>query len=136
MLKKLHGTKSNESDDDEDAPYRRGLHHTEAQMRLEQDIPQLGIAAIMKRPSCRRKLSIILFFFCFPQLAANIPLQNYQAILYQSLSLTGRMPLLLVGVWGTLDTTFASKVPGSSISLVGASLSASVTWSGSCKSDG
>jgi len=38
---------------------------------------------------------------------AIIPLQNYQVILYGSLGIEGKMPLVLVGVWGTLGVIFA-----------------------------
>ena len=38
---------------------------------------------------------------------AIIPLQNYQVILYGSLGIKGKIPLVLVGVWGTLGVIFA-----------------------------
>lgn len=38
---------------------------------------------------------------------AIIPLQNYQVILYGALGIKGKMPLVLVGVWGTLGVIFA-----------------------------
>ncbi|KAF2093541.1 MFS transporter [Rhizodiscina lignyota] len=108
VLEKLHGTNSNESEDDEEVPfYRREFNQIEAQIRLEQENPQLGIISIMKRPSYRKRLLIILFFFMFQQLTAIIPLQNYQVILYQSLGISGKIPLVLVGVWGSLGVIFS-----------------------------
>ena len=108
VLRKLHGTNSNESEDDEELPfYKREFNQIEAQILLEQETPHFGIVSILKRPSYRRRLFIILFFFCFQQLTAIIPLQNYQVILYQSLGITGKIPLVLVGVWGTLGVIFA-----------------------------
>ena len=108
VLERLHGSGANESDSDEEAPfYKREFNQIEAQIKLEQETPQLGIVAIMKRPSYRRRLFIILFFFMFQQLTAIIPLQNYQVILYQSLGISGKIPLVLVGVWGTLGVIFS-----------------------------
>ena len=108
VLERLHGSHvTSESDDDEVPFYRREFNQIEAQIRLEQENPQLGIVAILKRPSYRRRLFIILFFFMFQQLTAIIPLQNYQVILYQSLGISGKIPLVLVGVWGTLGVIFA-----------------------------
>ena len=108
VLERLHGTDSNESEDDETVPfYKREFNQIEAQIRLEQQNPQLGIVAILKRPSYRKRLFIILFFFAFQQLTAIIPLQNYQVILYTSLGISGKIPLVLVGVWGTLGVIFS-----------------------------
>jgi Sugar (and other) transporter len=108
VLERLHGTDSNESEDDEEVPfYKREFNQIEAQIRLEQENPQLGIVAILKRPSYRKRLFIILFFFAFQQLTAIIPLQNYQVILYTSLGIKGKIPLVLVGVWGSLGVIFA-----------------------------
>lgn len=108
ILQKLHGTDSNESEEDEEVPfYRREFNQIEAQIKLEQENPQLGIISIMKRPSYRHRLFLILFFFMFQQLTAIIPLQNYQIILYTSLGMSGKVPLVLVGVWGTLGVIFA-----------------------------
>ena len=111
VLERLHGTDSNESEDDETVPfYKREFNQIEAQIRLEQQNPQLGIVAILKRPSYRKRLFIILFFFAFQQLTAIIPLQNYQVILYTSLGISGKIPLVLVGVWGTLGVIFSCGV--------------------------
>lgn len=108
VLEKLHGFNSGESEDDEEVPfYKREFNQIEAQIRLEQENPQLGIVAILRRPSYRKRLAIILFFFLFQQLTAIIPLQNYQVILYTSLGLGGKIPLILVGVWGSLGVMFA-----------------------------
>ncbi|KAK5945215.1 hypothetical protein PMZ80_002419 [Knufia obscura] len=108
VLSKLHGTEVHEADDSEEMPfYRREFEQIEAQIRLEQETPQFGLIAILKRPSYRKRLFLILFFFCFQQLTAIIPLQNYQVILYGSLGIEGKIPLVLVGVWGTLGVIFA-----------------------------
>jgi hypothetical protein len=105
ILGRLRGR---ESESDEEVPfYEREFNQIKAQIRLEQENPQLGIVAIIKRPSYRKRLFIILFFFAFQQLTAIIPLQNYQTILYTDLGLTGKIPLVLVGVWGTLGVIFS-----------------------------
>lgn len=108
VLSRLHGTSIHETEDSQVVPfYRREFNQIEAQIKLEQENPQWGIVSILKRPSYRKRLFIILFFFMFQQLTAIIPLQNYQVILYGSLGLSGKMPLVLVGVWGTLGVIFA-----------------------------
>jgi hypothetical protein len=76
ILEKLHGSNSNESENKDEIPfYRREFQQIEAQIKLEQENPQLGIIAIVKRPSYRNRLALILFFFMFQQLTAIIPLQ-------------------------------------------------------------
>jgi hypothetical protein len=73
VLARLHGTEVNESEDNEEMPfYRREFNQIEAQIRLEQENPQWGIIAILKRPSYRKRLFIILFFFMFQQLTASM----------------------------------------------------------------
>lgn len=107
ILKRLHGTGvSSETNDNEVPFYQREFNQIEAQIRLEQETTQLGIVNIVKRASYRKRIFIIVFFFAFQQLTAIIPLQNYQTILYTQLGLTGKMPLVLVGVWGTIGTIF------------------------------
>lgn len=81
--------------------YQREFNQIKTQIQFEQRNPQLGIVAIMSRPTYRRRLYIIMFFFMFQMLTAIIPLQNYQVLLYQALGFDGRMPLILVGIWGT-----------------------------------
>lgn len=115
ILSKLHGTAVHETSttdnintNEEEIPFfKREYNQISAQIRLEQENPQWGIISILKRPSYRKRLFIILFFFMFQQLTAIIPLQNYQVILYGSLGITGKVPLILVGVWGTLGVIFA-----------------------------
>lgn len=111
VLEKLHGdrmtttpTTSEEHDagiEGEVPFYRKEFNQIQAQIALERANPQLGIKAILKNPSYRRRFLLILWFFLGQQLTAIIPLQNYQVILYKSLGLGGRMSLILVGVWGT-----------------------------------
>ncbi|KIW68037.1 hypothetical protein, variant [Phialophora macrospora] len=107
VLEKLHGSHLPLASDDDVPFFRREFNQIEAQIKLEQQTRQLGIVAILKRPSYRRRLFIITFFFAFQQLTAIIPLQNYQVILYQSLGISGKLPLVLVGVWGTLGVIFS-----------------------------
>ena len=73
VLSKLHGTGVHETEDSEAMPfYRREFEQIEAQIRLEQETPQFGLIAIFKRPSYRKRLFIILFFFCFQQLTVSL----------------------------------------------------------------
>lgn len=96
-----------ETSEDEVPLYKREFHQIEAQIAHEREIEHLGVGAILKRPSYRKRLYLILFFFFFQQATAIIPLQNYQTILYRALGLTGKMPLVLVGVWGTTALIFS-----------------------------
>lgn len=111
VLEKLHGddAKGNisahapeEMADEQRVPFfRREFNQIRAQIRLEQETPQLGLISIVKRPTYRKRLYLIVFFFTFQQLTAIIPLQNYQVLLYKSLGIRGKLTLVLVGVWGT-----------------------------------
>jgi len=74
VLSKLHGTQVHENEDTEGMPfYRREYEQIEAQIRLEQETPRFGLISILKRPSYRKRLFIILFFFCFQQLTVSQP---------------------------------------------------------------
>ncbi|KAF2471515.1 uncharacterized protein BDR25DRAFT_324746 [Lindgomyces ingoldianus] len=96
VLSRLHRTNVNESEDNEFIPFcKREFHQIEAQIRLKQESPTWGIVAILKGPSYRKRLGIILFF-----------LYNYQVILRGSLVIEDKIPLVLVGVWGTLGVVF------------------------------
>ncbi|KAK5956400.1 hypothetical protein OHC33_002977 [Knufia fluminis] len=109
ILKRLHAVKgpANSTISEENAIqgevplYKREFHQIEAQIRLEKETARFGVVKILKTPSYRKRLYIIVFFFFFQQATAIIPLQNYQVILYKALGLSGKMPLILVGVWGT-----------------------------------
>lgn len=108
ILKKLHDEKRNARSDgncggQEDVPlFEREFHQIEAQIRLERENPSWGLVKIWKQPNHRKRICLIVFFFFFQQATAIIPLQNYQVILYKALGLTGKMPLILVGVWGSV----------------------------------
>ncbi|KAF1815175.1 general substrate transporter [Eremomyces bilateralis CBS 781.70] len=111
VLERLHrdgGYDRGDGGADEIPFYQREFNQIKAQIAYEQENPQLGLIGIIKRPSYRRRLFIILFFFVFQQLTAIIPLQNYQVLLYQSLGLDGKLPLVLVGVWGTVGVIFSA----------------------------
>jgi hypothetical protein len=112
VLERLHGDKSgaptpvtNEESDaavtDHVPFYRKEFNQIHAQILFERENPQLGLKAIFRNRSYRKRFLLILWFFVGQQLTAVIPLQNYQTILYRSLGITGRMSLILVGVWGT-----------------------------------
>ncbi|KAK5170394.1 uncharacterized protein LTR77_004981 [Saxophila tyrrhenica] len=123
ILKRLHGTDvhhepgASNSDKDEPAEavpfYQREFNQIESQIQLEREQGNYGVWTIFSRPSYRKRLYIALFYYFFQQATGVIPLQNYQTILYSLLGLTGKMPLILVGVWGTAGTI---------VSIIGASL--------------
>jgi hypothetical protein len=81
--------------------YRAEFHQIKSQLQLEKD-EQLGLRAIIRRPSYRKRLLLVLGFMLGQQCTAIIPLQNYQVILYESLGITNKTILILVGAWGTL----------------------------------
>jgi hypothetical protein len=77
VLKKLHAPSRKErkaardteaeSSEDEVPLWKREFHQIEAQIQHEREIEHLGIGAILKRPSYRKRLYLILFFFFFQQ---------------------------------------------------------------------
>ncbi|KAK3058684.1 hypothetical protein LTR09_000249 [Extremus antarcticus] len=115
VLKKLHGSgvhhePGTHTQGDKDAPpadgvpfYRREFNQIEAQIHLEREQGDYGVWTIFSRPSYRKRLHIALFYYFFQQATGIIPLQNYQTILYSLLGLTGKMPLILVGVWQVIS---------------------------------
>ncbi|OAL24111.1 hypothetical protein AYO20_10723 [Fonsecaea nubica] len=108
VLEKLHGSHDPTGQDDEVPFYRREFYQIEAQIRIEREAPQLGLVAILKKASYRRRVGLVMFYFFFQQLTAIIPLQNYQVILYRSLGVTGKLALILIGVWGTVGVIFST----------------------------
>ncbi|EXJ74876.1 uncharacterized protein A1O5_01572 [Cladophialophora psammophila CBS 110553] len=111
VLERLHQGKQQSLEDEREHNripfYRREFNQIQAQIRFEQESPQVGIVAAMERPSYRKRIYLIVFFFVFQQLTAVNGLQNYQVILYRTLGLGGKMPLILVGVWGTTSLIMA-----------------------------
>ncbi|EHY61244.1 hypothetical protein HRR83_008945 [Exophiala dermatitidis] len=111
ILGKLHQGETRALEDEAEhnsVPFfRREFNQIQAQIRFEQENPQIGIVAVLKRPSYRRRISLIIFFFIFQQLTAVNGLQNYQVILYKTLGLTGKTILIMVGVWGTTSLLMA-----------------------------
>jgi MFS family permease len=92
--------------------YRAEFHQIKAQLDLERS-EKLGLVAILKHPSYRKRLMICMILMAGQQGTGIIPLQNYQVILYESLGITNKLILILVGVWGTV--TVISTSIGSSL---------------------
>lgn len=103
-LQRMHRTSSAD-----DTFYLREYNQIKAQIELEKS-DKVGMKSLLTRPSYRRRLYIILIWVIGQQTTGIIPLQNYQVIVYASLGLTGKMPLILVGVWGTVGVL--SNLPG------------------------
>jgi len=68
-LKKLHGTASGNDDF-----YLKEFHQIKAQYNIEKN-EKLGIVAIFKRPSYRKRMYLIMTFAAFGQFTGIIPLQ-------------------------------------------------------------
>lgn len=103
-LQRMHKTGSND-----DTFYLREYNQIKAQIELERR-EKVGVKTLFTRPSYRHRLYIILIWVVGQQTTGVIPLQNYQVIVYASLGLTGKMPLILVGVWGTVGVL--CNIPG------------------------
>jgi len=103
ILKKLHSG-STVADGDDDF-YIREFNQIKAQHELEVR-EKVGFMTIIRRPSYRMRMFIVVFQFAFAMFTGIIPLQNYQVILYQYLGVTNKMALVMVGVWGTIGTIF------------------------------
>jgi MFS family permease len=114
VIKRLHhvdkprntnSTDSSSGNDDEDDFYIREFNQIKAQHELEV-AERVGLSTILRRPSYRKRMFIVVFQFAFAMFTGIIPLQNYQFILYTYLGVTQKLALVMVGVWGTLGTIF------------------------------
>ncbi|EXJ74870.1 uncharacterized protein A1O5_01566 [Cladophialophora psammophila CBS 110553] len=86
------------------------LHQINAQIALEKQ-ERTGITAIIRRPSYRKRLVLVVIFMVGQQATAIIPMQNYQVILYEQLGFSNKLVLILVGIWGTI--TIVATTTGS-----------------------
>jgi Sugar (and other) transporter len=103
IIKKLHGGAPGQDDDF----YIREFNQIKAQHELEVR-ERVGLRTILRRPSYRKRMFIIVFQFAFAMFTGIIPLQNYQVILYTYLGVTNKTALVMVGVWGTCGTIFCT----------------------------
>jgi MFS family permease len=101
VIKKLHGGAPGQDDDF----YIREFNQIKAQHELEVR-ERVGLMTVLRRPSYRKRMFIVVFQFAFAMFTGIIPLQNYQVILYQYLGVTNKTALVMVGVWGTCGTIF------------------------------
>jgi MFS family permease len=92
--------------------YRAEFHQIKSQLDLERS-EKLGLVEILKHPSYRKRLMLCMILMVGQQGTGVIPLQNYQVVLYESLGITNKLILILVGVWGTI--TVISTTIGSSL---------------------
>ena len=102
VIKKLHGGAPEQDDDF----FIREFNQIKAQHELEVR-ERLSLNAVLKRPSYRKRMLIVVFQFAFAMFTGIIPLQNYQFILYTYLGVTNKTALVMVGVWGSLGTIFS-----------------------------
>jgi len=101
VIKKLHGGAPGQDDDF----YIREFNQIKAQHELEVR-ERVGLRTVLRRPSYRKRMFIVVFQFAFAMFTGIIPLQNYQFILYTYLGVTNKTALVMVGVWGTCGTIF------------------------------
>ncbi|KIW76850.1 hypothetical protein Z517_09294 [Fonsecaea pedrosoi CBS 271.37] len=83
VLRKLHeGIEGYEEDF-----YVKELHQIKTQYQIDK-ANKLGLVAIFKKKSYRKRMYLILLFVSFRQFARIIPLQNYQVTIYTKLGFT------------------------------------------------
>ncbi|OAL38884.1 hypothetical protein AYO20_01635 [Fonsecaea nubica] len=102
VITKLHGAPG--VDDDF---YIREFNQIKAQHELEVR-ERVGIRTVLRKPSYRKRMFIVVFQFAFAMFTGIIPLQNYQFILYTYLGVTNKTALVMVGVWGTCGVIFCT----------------------------
>lgn len=102
IIKRLHASADGEADDDF---YIREFNQIKAQHELEVR-ERVGLRTVLRKPSYRKRMFIVVFQFAFAMFTGIIPLQNYQYILYTYLGVTNKVALVMAGVWGTLGTIF------------------------------
>ncbi|OAL39647.1 hypothetical protein AYO20_01044 [Fonsecaea nubica] len=103
ILRRMHQTS------DDDTFFMGEFNQIRAQLRLEAE-QKVNPLTVLKRPSYRKRLYIAFILVTGQQLTGVIPLQNYQVIVYGSLGVGGKLPLVLVGIWGTVGV--CSNIPG------------------------
>ncbi|OAP65560.1 hypothetical protein AYL99_01532 [Fonsecaea erecta] len=103
ILRRMHQTS------DDDTFFMGEFNQIRAQLELEAD-QKVNLLTILKRPSYRKRLYIAFILVTGQQLTGVIPLQNYQVIVYGSLGVAGKLPLVLVGIWGTVGV--CCNIPG------------------------
>ena len=111
VLKQIHGGMHDETF------YLREFHQIKSQIELDQ-AQNLGLMSIIKKPSYRRRMYLILTFTSFCQFTGIIPLQNYQVTIYTKLGFTNTFALVLTGIWGTLGC-FSSITASSIVDKLG-----------------
>lgn len=104
VLKEMHGTSEGDS-----TFYLSEFTQIKAQLALEKQ-EKVGLMTVIKQPSYRKRVLLLVILATAQQTTGIIPLQYYQVILYETLGLSGKMPLILVGIWGTTATLV--NIPG------------------------
>ncbi|KAF1816930.1 MFS transporter [Eremomyces bilateralis CBS 781.70] len=97
VLKKMHG-----SGHDDDF-YLQEYHQVRAQIEFEKE-EKLGLRTIIRRPSYRKRIYLVVALGFFMMMSGIIAIQNYQVIMYNNLGMTNTMALTLTAVWGTVGT--------------------------------
>ncbi|OAP59588.1 hypothetical protein AYL99_06886 [Fonsecaea erecta] len=100
VLKRMHG------DMHDDTFYLKEYHQIKAQIELDKK-EHLGPSAIWRVPSYRKRIFLVCMFAFCSQLTGEIPLQNYQVILFGKLGLSQVMSLVLTGIWGSVGVCSA-----------------------------
>jgi MFS family permease len=70
------------------------------QLALDETMPS-GLMATLKVPSYRKRFLMGFFVQCIAQSTGVLVINNYSVLLYQSLGLTGSVPLLLYAVYAS-----------------------------------
>lgn len=97
ILQKLHGSEPGENF------YLKEYHQIRAQIEYEKE-EKLGLKAIFRRPSYRKRIYLVAGLALFMMLTGIIAIQNYQVVLYGQLGMSNTLALTLSAVWGTLAT--------------------------------
>lgn len=96
VLQRLHGGPNHD-----DTFVESEFLQIQSQIKLDRE-ESLGLLAILRRPSYRKRLLLILGFFLFQQLTGTAVLQVYQVIIYRICGFSPSFSLVLVGIWGTV----------------------------------
>ncbi|CAO2654537.1 Nn.00g112700.m01.CDS01 [Neocucurbitaria sp. VM-36] len=97
VLKKMHGSHL------DDEFYLAEYHQIKSQIEFEKE-EQLGLKAVVRRPSYRKRIYLVATLAFFMMMTGIIAIQNYQVIMYGKLGMNNTMALTLAAVWGTLAT--------------------------------
>lgn len=101
IIKKIH----HDPKDQDDISARAEYLQITKQIEIEKETDS-GYIAMFRKPSWRKRSILAMFIMFATQSTGCLGITTFQVIIYESLGLTGPMPLLMYGVYVTVAAIF------------------------------